>query len=189
MPRSLDILIALIALTVLIPLLIIIPILITIDDHGPVFFSQVRLGKNKQPFKVWKFRTMKNQNITRVGKWLRPTAIDEFLQFLHILQGHMTLVGPRPLTKYDISRLAWNGPHHEKRWNTKPGITGIAQIYGGTSANHSWQLEQFYIKNKSFSLDIKIIILSALIPIFGKHRIKTAFPLKKSKIIDASAHQ
>ena len=176
--RLFDLSVALVALLIFSPVLIVIPLLILLDDRGPIFFFQSRLGKNKRVFRVWKFRTMRDGKVTRVGKWLRATALDESLQFLLILCGKMSIVGPRPLTKDDVTRLGWDGAEHRKRWNVIPGITGLVQLYGGTSAAHSWELEQLYLANKSFLTDLKIICLSAVVNFCGKKRTKKWFPLE-----------
>lgn len=175
--RFFNILVALTTLLIFLPVLLIIPVLILLDDGGPIFFCQSRLGKYKRVFKVWKFRTMRDGKITRVGKWLRATALDEFLQFLLILRGEMSIVGPRPLTQSDVTRLGWDDTEHRKRWNVIPGVTGLVQIYGGTSAAHSWALEKIYLENKSFYIDLKIICLSAIVNFCGKRRTKKWFPL------------
>lgn len=184
MKRLSDIVIALFGLLIFAPVLLAIPILILLDDGRPIFFSQSRLGKNKCPFSVWKFRTMRDGKVTRLGKWLRATALDEFLQFLLILSGKMSIVGPRPLTQSDVTRLGWNDTEYNHRWNMIPGITGLVQIYGGTSASHSWKLEQLYLANKSFIIDLKIISLSAVVNICGKKRTKKWFPLETLIAID-----
>lgn len=176
--RLFDIIVALLALLIFSPVLLVIPLLILFDDGKPIFFSQSRLGKNKRIIRVWKFRTIRDGKVTRVGKWLRATALDEFLQFLLILRGNMSIVGPRPLTRDDVTRLGWDDPEHQSRWNVIPGITGLVQIYGGTSAAHSWELEQLYLANKSFLTDLKIICLSAVVNVFGKKRTKKWFPLE-----------
>jgi len=175
--RIFDIIVALTALLVFSPVLLVIPLLIFIDDRGPIFFCQPRLGRHKRIFNVWKFRTMRDGKVTRVGKWLRATALDEFLQFLLILRGKMSTVGPRPLTQDDVTRLGWDDADHRSRWSIIPGVTGLVQIYGGTSAAHSWELEQLYLTNKSFYIDTKIICLSAIVTICGKRKTKTWFPL------------
>jgi len=178
MIRLLDIFVSLISLLLFLPILLIIPILIKLDDQGPVFFHQQRLGKNKRPLTVWKFRTMQDDKITRIGKWLRSCALDEFLQFLLILKGDISLVGPRPLTQSDVDRLGWDTAEYQHRWQIRPGLTGLVQIYGGTSAEHSWQLEQTYLNNKSLITDLKIILLSACVTLIGKRRTKQKFPWK-----------
>jgi len=176
--RLIDIIIAIVSLTLFLPILLIIPILIKLDDRGPIFFCQERLGIDQTKITVWKFRTMKNQQITRVGKWLRACALDEFLQFFLILTGKISLVGPRPLTESDVKRLDWVSDEYKSRWQVRPGLTGLVQIYGGTSAKHSWSLEKHYVTQKSFLLDLKIIFLSAIITIIGKKRTKKLFPFQ-----------
>ena len=182
MMRLFNILVAIIALTLLAPVLLIIPLLIKLDDGGPVFFKQQRLGLHKIPFTVWKFRTMKDQEITRVGAYLRATALDEFLQFFSILRGQMSIVGPRPLTQSDVTRLGWDTEEYSQRWDVIPGLTGLVQIYGGTSAEHSLELERHYLLHQKFRLDLKIVILSAGVVILGKRRTKRWFPLQKDRV-------
>ncbi len=177
--RIADLTVATIALLLFSPILLLIPLLIFIDDGGPVFFSQQRLGRNKRIFQIWKFRTMRDGKVTRVGKWLRTTALDEFLQFLIILRGEMSIVGPRPLTQADVTRIGWDNAVYEKRWSVKPGITGIVQIFGGLSARHSWELEQRFLADQSLITYVKIIGLSAIVNFFGKNRTKKWFPLSK----------
>lgn len=173
--RLIDIFVALTALLLFSPIITIIPLLILLDDGGPIFFCQPRLGKHKKIFNVWKFRTMRDGKVTRVGKWLRATALDEFLQFFIILQGKMSTVGPRPLTQDDVTRLNWDGDPHLSRWSVIPGLTGFVQIYGGISSEHSWQLERYYLINKSVFMDLKIILLSACVNIFGKKLTRSWF--------------
>ena len=121
---------------------------------------------------------MRDGKVTRVGKWLRATALDEFLQLLLILNGQMSLVGPRPLTQDDVTRLGWDGDEHLSRWSVIPGVTGLVQIYGGTSATHSWELEKYYLKHQTFGLQFKVITLSAMVTIFGKKRTKKWIPFQ-----------
>lgn len=179
MVRVFDVFVAIMALVIFSPILAIIPILILLNDGGPVFFSQTRLGKDKHLIRVWKFRTMRDGEITRVGRWLRATALDEYLQFFLILRGKLSTVGPRPLTQGDVTRLGWDDAEHRARWNVIPGITGIVQIYGGTSAVHSWELERAYLANKSLRIDLKIICLSTIANVCGKKRTKNWFPLNR----------
>ena len=176
--RSFDILVSLISIILFLPILLLIPVLIKLDDGGPVFFFQKRLGINKKTIIVWKFRTMKNGKITRVGKWLRATALDEFLQLLLIVRGQMSLVGPRPLTQDDVTRLGWDHPEYLSRWKVIPGVTGLVQIYGGTSAIHSWELEKYYLRHQTFKLQLQIILLSGIVTIVGKKRTKSWLPFR-----------
>jgi len=111
---------------------------------------------------------MERQKITFIGKFLRKLGLDEIPQLYNIIKGDMTFVGPRPLTQFDIDRLKWNKPECMKRWNVKPGITGLAQLSKTCDSNLALKNDLFYIENKSFLLDIKLIIKSLLVPIIGK---------------------
>lgn len=177
MIRLLNLLIAISALLVMSPILLVLPLLIKLDDGGTVFFRQERLGLHKKPFVVWKYRTMRDEEITRIGKYLRLTALDEFLQFFAILRGQMSVVGPRPITQNDVTRLGWDGENYSQRWQVIPGLTGLVQLYGGTTADHSAQLERYYLLNRSLKLDIKIILLSTAVVLIGKKRVKHHFPI------------
>jgi lipopolysaccharide/colanic/teichoic acid biosynthesis glycosyltransferase len=142
------------------------------DDRGPVFFIQHRAGRMRAPIRVFKFRTMEGSRITRVGRWLRATGIDEIPQFINVFRGEMSVVGPRPLTEDDIDRLGWNAPRYAKRWEVRPGITGLAQLYGGHSARISWYLDRRYLKIQSVRLDAAMVFLSFVINLVGKKRIR-----------------
>lgn len=111
---------------------------------------------------------MKNNRITKEGKLIRKTGLDELPQLLNIIKGEMSFVGPRPLTDYDVNRLGWNIPKYEKRWNVKPGITGTAQLLKTCNTDLSIKNDLDYVLNKSFLLDVKIILKSTLVPFLGK---------------------
>jgi Undecaprenyl-phosphate glucose phosphotransferase len=177
--RAFDITFSSLALIMLAPTMLVAATLIKLDSRGPVFFSQVRNGFNTKEFWIFKFRTMtvmeqglevkqavrNDKRITRVGRWLRRSSIDELPQFLNVLRGEMSLVGPRPHAtihnnEYDklISKYAFR--HH-----VKPGITGWAQINGlrGETARIALmekrvELDLWYINNWSLWLDIKILM-------------------------------
>ena len=172
MKRRLDIAFAVFALLFLFPLLFLIALFIKAGDGGPIIFLQFRAGQYKRPFKVYKFRTMRDGKITRVGYWLRKTGLDELAQIINILKGEMSVVGPRPLTYEDIERLGWGTRYHISRWHLKPGITGLAQLYAGRSAHYSWFYDKVYSKTASPILDLKIIILSFIMNIIGKQRVR-----------------
>ncbi|WP_036484625.1 sugar transferase [Myxosarcina sp. GI1] len=148
--RSLDIIGALIGLLIVAVIAVPIAIAMQLDNRGPIFFSQVRCGVNGKPFRIWKFRSMtvgaekqkhlvinqakglifKNEcdpRITRIGRFLRKTSLDEFPQFWNVLRGEMSLVGTRPPT---IDEVALYEEHHYKRLLVKPGITGEWQVKG-----------------------------------------------------------
>ncbi len=166
-----DKIIAFLMLVILIPLFLVIAVLIKIDSKGPVFFMQERVGKNGKIFKTFKFRTMvdgadkktkgiyidkKNPYVTRVGKILRRTGIDELPQLINVLKGDMSLVGPRPTLEYQVKKY---NDFQKKRLLVKPGITGWALVNGRNKL--TWEerikLDVWYVEHWSFWLDIKIL--------------------------------
>lgn len=142
-------------------------------DGRPILFRQERLGQGKRPFYVYKFRTMHNNNISRCGHVLRQTGLDELAQIFNILRGEMSVVGPRPLTFADVARLGWDDDFHSSRWHLKPGITGLAQLYGGRGAKVSWLMDGVYRQRMSMWLDLRIVLLSFAVNLFGKARVRT----------------
>lgn len=172
MIRLFDIVFALAGILVFSVAFIMTPLLIVFEDGPPVFFRQVRLGKNRKRITVMKFRTMRNGNNTKVGGLLRASGIDEIPQFLSVLKGHMAMVGPRPLTQDDVTRLNWSCEKFDDRWSIKPGVTGLAQIYGGHSARVSLFLDRRYLRRKGICLNIYIILISFGMNIFGKRRVR-----------------
>ena len=140
------------------------------DFHTP-FFTQYRLGKNKKVFKIIKFRSMLNGEVTKLGRFMRSTGIDELPQLLNIILMQMSFVGPRPLTKEDVERLQWTSTYYEQRWVIKPGIVGLAQLSPVCNKKISWFLDKTYIKKQSLYLDIQILLAAILIPFVGKKRI------------------
>lgn len=150
------------------PLILVIAILLYLQSRTHVIFSQKRVGLHENEFIIYKFKTMENQKITPIGKVLRKLGLDEIPQLVNILKGDMAFVGPRPLTRFDIDRLKWNKPEHTKRWHVKPGITGLAQLSKICDSNLAMKNDLFYVENKGFLLDLKLIIKSLLVPIIGK---------------------
>jgi lipopolysaccharide/colanic/teichoic acid biosynthesis glycosyltransferase len=138
MKRTFDILFSLVAILVFAIPTAIISLLLIFKEKHPVFFRQDRIGKHKQVFRMLKFQTMVNEVPTKTGKLLRKTGLDELPQFINVLKGEMSIVGPRALTAFDISRIGWADDYHKIRWNLKPGITGFAQLYGGQHRKTSW---------------------------------------------------
>src|SRR4026209_1753290 len=106
------------------PLMACIAAAIVLDDGAPVFFRRPRLGRLRRPFEILKFRSMRDGRVTRAGRLLRATGLDELPQFLNILRGDMSAVVPRPLTPDDVVRLGWSGPEFDFRWSCRPGLTG-----------------------------------------------------------------
>lgn len=171
-------------LLLLSPLLFIVSVLIRLDSPGPIFFIQERIGKDGQPFKLIKFRTMyldaekhgpqwakKNDNrITNIGYYLRKYRLDEIPQFFNVIKGDMALIGPRPERKVFIEKFEKNIPAFRERLKVKPGITGLAQVSGGYDLNpaEKLHLDLLYIENLSFLLDIKITMKSIPVIVFAK---------------------
>lgn len=172
MRQLLEIFLTIFGLVLFLPVMVIIPILIFLDDGGPIFFYQERIGFREIPFLIIKFRTMRKGKITRVGNWLRKTGLDELPQFLNVLTGDMSIVGPRPLTRADIERLGWHSYRYVKRFSIKPGLTGLAQVYAGRTARITSCFEFSYIKRQSVSLDLLIIGISFIMNLIGKKRVR-----------------
>lgn len=166
--RVLDVALSASACVVFAPVVAVITAAIWLEDRGSPFFTQLRVGKARTTFRIIKFRTMRNGVVTRVGHWLRRTGLDELPQFLNVCRGEMSIVGPRPLTLEDITRLDWSSEYHDWRFAMKPGITGIAQLAGGRSARHSARLDRLYLRRQSAALDLRMIMLSFITNMVGK---------------------
>lgn len=187
--RLIDLVGSITGILILLPLFIIIAISIKLTSKGPVFFIQERLGKNGRIFKIVKFRTMvvnaenigdgltikseADNRITKVGRVLRATSLDELPQLFNVLAGHMSLVGPRPPVTYFPYKGFENYPQWaKKRFEMRPGLTGLAQVTVRNSV--SWDeriaLDNEYIDSFSIWLDIKIIF-KTLLKIFKSENI------------------
>jgi putative colanic acid biosynthesis UDP-glucose lipid carrier transferase len=179
--RLFDIVVSLFVITMVLSWLIpILAILIKLDSKGPVFFVQTRIGFLGIPFRCYKLRTMvvnresdsrqasfNDSRITRIGHYLRLTSLDELPQFLNVLIGNMSIVGPRPFMKKDDQAFSIVISNYPLRYCAKPGITGMAQVKGfrGRTDNffsifHRYQWDAFYIRNARPSLDFKILRLT-----------------------------
>lgn len=169
----LDVSLSAVGLVVLSPALVAASAVILAEDGAPVFFRQERLGKSRTPFMLLKLRTMRDGRVTRTGKWLRTTGLDEVPQFWNVVRGEMSVVGPRPLTQRDVVRLGWNGQDHDARFTAKPGLTGPVQVMGAVSAADSEQLEREYLARRSTGLDLAIVGATAAILVLGKDRVHT----------------
>jgi lipopolysaccharide/colanic/teichoic acid biosynthesis glycosyltransferase len=143
---------------------------ILLADGPPVLFRQERLGRHRRRFTILKFRSMRNGEVTGVGRMLRATGLDELPQFINILRGELSAVGPRPLTQADVERLGWSAPEFDFRWSLRPGLAGLAQIVGARSARESLDLDRRYIADASLALDLRLIALSFAITALGKQR-------------------
>ena len=165
--RLIDIICSLIGLILFFPILLVVALLIRINLGSPFFFTQTRLGKDGKEFKMIKFRTMKDsldkfgqllpdeQRLTKFGKILRSTSLDELPELINVLKGDMTLVGPRPLL---VEYKELYSERQFRRHEVYPGITGWAQINGrnAISWNERFELDVWYVDNISFLLDMKI---------------------------------
>jgi sugar transferase EpsL len=176
MKRIIDIILSLIGLIILAPIIIATSILSVIFQGLPVFFFHQRLGKNGKLFTLIKLRTMSNgpslsakHDITRLTNWgriLRKTSIDELPVLINVLKGEMSLVGPRPLPIKYLQRF---NTFQIKRLNVSPGITGLAQINGRNylSWEKRFEYDVYYVRNRTFLLDIKILFLTVLLVFRG----------------------
>jgi lipopolysaccharide/colanic/teichoic acid biosynthesis glycosyltransferase len=169
--RVLDLVTSALALVLLALPFAAIALAIKLDGGGPVFFRQERVGKGGRVFRVWKFRTMVvdavskglgvtvaagDERITRVGQFLRNSGVDELPQFLNVLVGEMSLVGPRPTLSYQVERYS---PFQKRRLEVRPGITSLAVVSGrnALSWNERIELDVWYIDHGSLGLDLKIL--------------------------------
>ena len=156
------------------PLLLVIAILIKLEDGQSIFFRQERIGFGKRPFRILKFRSMRDGEVTNIGRWVRRTGLDEVPQFWNVLCGQMSIVGPRPLTEADIQRLGWNDDAYALRWSVRPGISGLAQLFGGGKGPRiAFVLDRRYIAQAGLLTDLRVLILSFAVNVFGKQRVRT----------------
>jgi len=154
------------------PAMTLVSLAILLEDGLPLFFRQERLGAERRPFTILKFRSMRDGRITRVGRILRSTGLDEVPQFINVLRGEMSAVGPRPLTEADTARLGWSAPCYDDRWRVPPGLTGLAQIIGSRASRASLFLDLRYIARQSVWLDVRLIAVSFAINALGKRRVR-----------------
>ena len=145
---------------------------ILIVDGRPVLFRQTRVGRWRRPFTILKFRSMRNGEVTAVGRLLRPTGLDELPQLVNVLRGELSAVGPRPLTEADVRRLGWTDPACDFRWGVPPGLTGLAQVVGTRSMRHALGLDRCYIARQNVRLDAWLIAWSFAINLLGKRRVQ-----------------
>lgn len=175
--RFLDLFFAVIILVVSSPVLLLIAIAVRLDSKGPVIFSQRRLGKNGKEFNMYKFRSMvqdaekggvysdnKDPRVTRVGKFLRKTSLDELPQCINIIRGDMSFVGFRPPLTYHPWPFAEYTQEQKKLFAVRPGITGWAQVNGRKTVQWHKRIELnvWYAENMTFWLDCKIVVMTFL---------------------------
>jgi lipopolysaccharide/colanic/teichoic acid biosynthesis glycosyltransferase len=194
--RPFDLLLSGLGLLTSAPLWGLIALAIKLNDGGPVFYGQERVGQGGRRFWSWKFRSMipdsdvrfgplqageNDPRVTRVGRWLRATALDELPQLCNIFRGDMSFVGPRALLAEEIE-VNGNGelmpiekiPGYRARHQVRPGLTGVAQIYAPRDIprKHKFKYDLLYIKKQSFWLDLKLIALSFWITFRGRWEVR-----------------
>lgn len=185
--RGMDLMLALILMVILSPLALIVSIIIKLESKGPVIFKQMRIGENMRPFKVYKFRSMRlhdpekyskytldnDSRVTKFGKFIRKTRIDELPQLWNILKGTMSFVGPRPEWDILAKDYARQIHYYNLRHLIKPGITGWAQVmfpYGESldDAKKKLEYDLYYLKHQDFILDVLVVAKTAKAVFFGK---------------------
>jgi lipopolysaccharide/colanic/teichoic acid biosynthesis glycosyltransferase len=191
--RAVDIFAVLAVSPLVLVVTMVIAILIRLTDGFPVIFQQIRAGKNGKPFTFYKFRTMRadvdpfgpsprsgaDERLTRIGRWLRLTSLDELPQLWNVLKGDMSLIGPRPL--YMAQAAEWN-QRQRKRLEVQPGMTGLAQISGRASLTieEKLELDVQYVEQQSLWLDARIFLLT----VFGLFVPKDIYEKKFSQTRD-----
>lgn len=187
--RAVDLFFSLILCVVAIPVGLLTALAIKLESPGPVFYRQLRTGLYNREYEVIKFRSMCNDaekdgaqwasendaRVTRVGNFIRKTRIDELPQLINVFKDEMSLVGPRPEREVFISELENTIPYYRFRHSVKPGITGLAQVkysYGASIEDAAWKhrYDVYYIKHQSLLLDIKILLLTVKVVLFGMGR-------------------
>lgn len=183
--RLLDIGLSLLGLCLAFPVGLLIALAVKLEDLGSILYGQERVGQGGRRFRILKFRSMvpdaeratgivwaseNDPRVTRVGRWLRATALDELPQLLNILKGDMSFVGPRAERPEWIERLTKQLPAYDARHIVRPGLTGLAQVYAkyDSSDRQKLRYDLLYIRRQSLWLDVKLILLSFWITLRGK---------------------
>ncbi|WGI22121.1 sugar transferase [Amylibacter sp. IMCC11727] len=172
MKRLFDFVSSFLGLLLLSPILIVLGVLIWLPDRGPVFYRQIRVGRNCKPFGMLKFRSMVRNadqiggyqthagdpRITKIGRILRKTSLDELPQLINVLLGDMSLVGPRP--DVPAQESLYSAQDWQKRHSVRPGITGLAQVTGRSSVDFETRLgyDLEYVETQSLMLDLKLLV-------------------------------
>ena len=185
--RTMDFILSLIGIVVALPLVVVIATLIKLDSPGPVFYRQVRVGLRARPYMIWKFRSMftdaekegarwaseVDSRVSRVGRYLRKWRLDEIPQLINVIQGEMSLVGPRPERPVFVQELRSAIPYYDLRHTVRPGITGWAQTqfgYGASTEDSHVKLQYdlYYVKYLSIQLDARILIETIRVILLGE---------------------
>lgn len=182
--RLFDIVLALFMLVLSLPLTLLAACMIKLESEGPIFYKQDRVTRDNKVFSILKFRSMtvdaekhsgpvlaqaNDQRVTKVGKFIRATRIDELPQLINVLKGEMSIVGPRPERPFFVDQFSQEDSHYPWRHHVRAGLTGYAQVYGKYTSDFRDKLkfDLLYIKNYSLLLDIKLLLKTAII-IFDK---------------------
>lgn len=182
--RTIEIIFSFVLLVLTAPLLLLCFLLVVLESPGGALYHQERLGLNNKPFKIYKIRSMyinseingpqwaksNDSRVTRVGKIIRKTRIDELPQLINVLKGEMSVIGPRPEREFFITQFSNEVPEFHLRTLVKPGLTGLAQVDGGYDLNFKEKLEKdlYYIQNKNFKMDLYIIVKTVKIVLIGE---------------------
>lgn len=194
--RGCEIILSLLALIILSPILLITSVAVKLDSPGPVIFKQDRLGKNGRVFKIYKFRSMAqgseftgsgvysgadDMRVTKVGKIIRATSIDELPQLVNILKGDMSFVGPRPPLTYHPWGIDEYTPEQFRMFEVRPGITGWAQVHGRKEVewHERIRLNVWYVDNVSLWLDFKILVITVFKVLKNEDNLNSAETLVK----------
>ena len=198
--RAMDFIIALCALIALSPVMLVVAIIIKITSPGPVIFKQQRIGKDGKVFDIYKFRSMcvgaekqgsgvysgkGDARVTPIGKIIRATSIDELPQFINILKGEMSFVGPRPPLTYHPWDYSEYSDFQLRMFEVRPGITGWAQVNGrkGVEWNRRIELNVWYVDNMSMFHDIKIIFMTVFKVLKNEDNENTEATVKTEEVV------
>lgn len=197
--RILDITLSTLALILLCPIFLIIALAIKIETKGKVIFKQDRIGKDKKVFKIYKFSSMYegaestgsgvysykgDTRVTKVGKVIRATSLDELPQLINVIKGDMSLIGPRPPLTFHPWKIEEYSSEQLKMFNVRPGLTGYAQINGRKNVEWNKRIEMncYYVDNMSFLFDTKIFFKTIAKVFSGKDNINVKETVEKNKV-------
>lgn len=204
--RILDIIFSLIGLIILSPVFLIVSIAIKLDSKGPIIFKQKRLGRNGKEFYIYKFRSMivgaeqigtgsyskkGDTRVTKVGKIIRMTSIDEIPQLMNILKGEMSFIGPRPVLTYHPWKYEEYTKEQLKRFEVRPGITGWAQVHGRKTIEWTKRIEldSWYVENVSLLLDTKIALMTVKVIFNPKDNVNTIVTDNKENVVEGKIEE